>query len=65
MKSTSQCFPKPYDCFGRNVKVELNLSNYGTKNDLKGATGIYTSNLALKPNLAKLKAEIDKLVQTN
>ena len=26
----SQYFLKPYECFGRNVKVELDLSNYAT-----------------------------------
>ena len=31
------------------------------KTDLKGATGADTSNLASKPNLAKVKAEIDKI----
>ena len=31
------------------------------KTDLKRATWIDTSNLALKPNLAKLKPEVDKI----
>ena len=57
----SQCFPKPYNHFGENVKIALDLSNYATKTDLKSATGIYTSNLALKSNLAKLKAVVDKI----
>ena len=26
-----QYFPKPYDCFGGKVKVELDFSNYATK----------------------------------
>ena len=42
-----------------NVKV--NLSNYATKVNLKDATGIDTSNFALKSNLATLKTEVDKL----
>ena len=37
------------------------MSNYATKNYLKGAIGIDTINLALKSNLAKLKADIDKI----
>ena len=41
---------------GGNVEVELDLSNHATKTDLKGATRIDTSNLAVKLNLAKLKA---------
>ena len=35
-------FPKPKP-FRVNVKVELDLSNYGTKHDLKNATGADTS----------------------
>ena len=31
-----------------NVKVELDLSDYETKIDLKGTTRIVTSNVALK-----------------
>ena len=58
----SQYFPKPYDRFGENVKVELHLSNYATKADLKGATGVDTSNLALEPNLAEVdELDADKL----
>ena len=51
----SKHFPKPNNRFGGNVKVELDLFNYATKTDLKGAAGIDTSNLALQPSLAKLK----------
>ena len=36
------------------------MSNYITKTDLKNATRVDTSNLALKSNLTQLKAEIDK-----
>ena len=35
------------------MKVELDLSNYATKVDLKNATGFYTSDFA-KKNLANL-----------
>ena len=38
----SEYFPKP-NSLGANVKVELNLSNYATKADLKSATGFETS----------------------
>ena len=64
MKKTykiSQCFPKPYETFGGDINVKVDLSNYATKTDLKNATGIDTSNLALKSNLAKLKAEVDEI----
>ena len=58
---TSQYFPKPYDRFGGNVKVEPGLSNYVTKADLKGDRGVDTSNQAAKLDLASLKAEVDKV----
>ena len=57
----SQYFPIPHDRFGGNVKVELDLSNYATKADLKGAAGVDTPNLAVKSDLAKSKAEVDKI----
>ena len=56
-----QYFPKPYGRFGGNIKVELDLSSYATKANLKGPTGTNTSNLTLKSNLAKLKPEVDKI----
>ena len=59
----SQCFPKPYEPFGGDINVKVNLSNYATKLDLKNATGTDTSKLELKSNLANLKAEIDKIVK--
>ena len=42
-------------------KVELDLSNYETKADLKEATGVDMSNLTAKPDLTSLKAEADKI----
>ena len=59
--SMSQYFPKPYRAFERKVKVELYLSSYATKADLKNATGIDTSKLTTKSDLVSLKAEVDKL----
>ena len=56
-----QYFPKPYEPFGGDINVKVDLSNYATKADLKDATGIDTSNFALKSNLASLKTEVDKL----
>ena len=41
--------PKPLE---RNVKFELDLPNYATKAGLKNATGVVTSKLAKKLNLA-------------
>ena len=37
------------------------MSNYATKRDLKNATGIDTSKLAAKSDLASVKAEVDKI----
>ena len=31
----SQYFPKPFRSFGGNINVEVDLSNYATKADLK------------------------------
>ena len=56
----SQYIPKPYRNFGGNMNVKVDLSNYTTKTDLKSASGIDTSKLAAKFDLASLKAEIDK-----
>ena len=57
----SQYFPKPYEPFGGDINVKVDLSNYATKSDLKNATSIDTSKLAAKSDLVSLKAEVDKL----
>ena len=57
----SQFFPKPYRSSGGDINVKVDLSNYTTKPDLKNATGIDTSNISLKSNLASLKTEVAKL----
>ena len=56
-----QYFPKLYEPFWGDINVKIDLSNYATKIDLKNATGIDTSELAAKSDLASLKAEVDKL----
>ena len=53
-----QYFP-PYNNSSENIKVELALSNYATKKDIKDITHVDTSSYALKTNLAALKAEVD------
>ena len=53
-------FPNPKSSRA-NVKVELDLSNYATKADLKYATGVETSAFAKKTDLANLKSDLDKL----
>ena len=57
----SQYFPKLYEPFGGDINVKVDLSNYATKADIKNATGIDTSKLALKSNLVTLEAEVDKI----
>ena len=56
-------FPKPKSLGGK-VKVELDLSNYVIKTDLKKATGIDTSSYAKKVDLANLKLKIKKKLAT-
>ena len=57
----SQYFPKPYEPFGGDINVKVDLSNYATKTDVKNITHVDTSGFALKTNLASLKTEVDKL----
>ena len=57
----SQYFPKPYEPFGGDINVKVDLSNYATKSDIKNISHVDTSNFALKTNLASLKTEEDKL----
>ena len=52
-------FPKPKS-IKENVKVELDLSNYATKADLKNATGVDTSDFAKKTDSANLKSDVNK-----
>ena len=56
----SEYFPELKSSGGR-VKVELYLSSYATKADLKNARGLDTSKFAEKINLASLKSELHKL----
>ena len=57
----SQYFPKPYKPFRGDIYVKDDLSNYGTKPDLKNVTHVNASSFVLKSNLASLKTEVDKL----
>ena len=57
----SQYFPKPYEPFGRDINVKVDLSNYATKTDLKKVSHVDVSSFALKSNLASLKTEVDNL----
>ena len=57
----SQYFPKPYEPFGGDINVKVDLSNYATKTDIKNISHVDTSSFALKTNLASLKTEVDEL----
>ena len=57
----SQYFSKPYEPFGGDINVKVDLSNYATKTDIKNISHVDTSSFALKTNLANLKTEVDKL----
>ena len=50
-----------YKSSSNNVKIELELSNYATKTDIKNITHVDVSSFASKTNLAALKTEIDKI----
>ena len=56
----SKYFP-PYGSSSKNIKVELDLSNYATKDDVKNITHVDVSSYANKTNLAALKSEVDKI----
>ena len=51
-------FPKPYEPFGGDINVKVDLSNYATKTGFKNISHIDVSSYALKSNL---KTEVDKL----
>ena len=43
------------------MKVELDLSNYAKKADLKNTSGVDTSGFARKTDIANLKSDVEKL----
>ena len=51
----------PYRSSSNNVKLELDLTNYATKTDLKNITHVDVSSFASKTNLTALKTEVDKI----
>ena len=53
----SQYFPKSFRSFGGNINVEVDLSSYATKTDLKNVTHVDTYSFALKANLSLTAVE--------
>ena len=53
----SEFYPEPKS-LGGSVKIELNLSNYATKIDLRNARGVHTA--SKKTDLANLKSDVEK-----
>ena len=51
----------PYKNSSNNIKVELDLTNYATKTDLKNIIHTDVSSFASKTNLSALKTEVDKI----
>ena len=51
----------PYKSSSQNIKVELDLANYATKDDVKNIRHVDVSSFASKTNLAALKTEVDKI----
>ena len=56
----SEYIPKPKS-FGERMNVELDLSSYETKANLKSSAGDHTSKFSKKVDLANLKSDVDKL----
>ena len=56
-----QYFSRPYEPFGGEINVKVDLSNYATKADIKNISLVDTSGFAFKKTLASLTTEVDKL----
>ena len=56
----SQYFPA-YESSSNIIKVELDLANYATKDDVKNITHVDVSSYVTKTNLAALKTEVDTI----
>ena len=50
-----------YELFCGDINVQVDLSNYATKINIKNISHVDTSSFALKSNLASLKTKVDKL----
>ena len=54
-------YSPPYKNSSNNIKVELDLTNYAIKTDLKDITHTDVSSFASKTNLSELKIVVDKI----
>ena len=54
-------FRRCYKRFDGDISVQVDLSNYATKTDLKNVSHVDVSSFGLKSNLASLKTEVDKI----
>ena len=57
----SQYFSKPYEPFGGDINVKVDLLNYATKADIRNISHVDASRFALKTNVANSKIQVDKL----
>ena len=57
----NQYFPNPYEPFGGDINVKVDLPNHATKADIKNILHVDTSSFALKTNLTSLKTEVNIL----
>ena len=44
----NQYFPKPYETFGGDINVKVDLSNYATKVDFKNVSHVDVSSFPLR-----------------
>ena len=58
-------FPELYTYTKNRIKLEVDLSNYVTKLDIKSLTGVNTSGFAKKVLLANLKSEVINKILIN
>ena len=54
-------FPEPHTHCKSKIEVELDLTNYTRKSNLKNAKGVDISEFAKKTVLANLKSDIDRI----
>ena len=56
-----QYFPKPYEAYGGDISVRVDLSKYAIKTDIKNISYVNNSIFPLKSTIASLEREVDKL----